>query len=74
MLKILALLVLIFIFFKAVGMVFKLLLGGGDVNRSQRYSNSQYQKKRNADVNVDHNPNKSKGYQGGEYVDYEEVE
>lgn len=74
MLKILALLVLIFIFFKAVGMVFRLLLGTGDVNRTQRYSSTQSQRKREGSINVDHNPNSSnKGYKGGEYVDYEEV-
>ena len=74
MLKVLALLVLIFIFFKALGMVFRLLLGGGDVNRTQRYSGTQNQRRREGDLNVDHNPNGSnKGYEGGEYIDYEEV-
>lgn len=75
MLKILALLVLIFIFFRAVGMVFRLLMGNSSVNRSHRYSNQQQKRKQEGDLNVDHDPNRSKkGYKGGEYVDYEEVE
>ena len=74
MLKLLALLVLIWIFFKALGMIIKTVIGGTNTNRETRYSNSNGHR-REGDIKVDHNPNKSsKGYDGGEYVDYEDVD
>ena len=74
MLKLLALLVLIWIFFKALGMILKTVIGGTTTKRESRYSNSNNHRQE-GDINVDHNPNKSnKGYDGGEYVDYEDVD
>ncbi len=74
MLKLLALLVLIWILFRALGMIIKTVIGGNNNNRRTRYSNSS-NPKREGDINVDHNPNKTnKGYEGGEYVDYEDVD
>jgi hypothetical protein len=75
MFKLLALFVLIWIFFKALGMIIRTLFGGGTKgNRKTRYSSSG-QTGRKDGINVDHNPNKSnKGYDGGEYVDYEDVD
>jgi len=73
MFKFLALLILIWIFFKAIGQIFKAVIGGPDSKRRSRYNSegSRHQ----GDINVDHDPNKSKkGYEGGEYVDYEEVD
>lgn len=76
MLKILAVLVLIYIFFRAVGVIFRTVLGSSSTNRSTRYQDNTTGKGagRKGNINVDHNPNKSKGYEGGEYVDYEEVD
>ena len=59
MFKLLALFVLFLILFRAIGMVIKMVIGGNTDNRQTRYSN----------------PNKSnKDYEGGEYVDYEDVD
>ena len=76
MIKILALLVLIWVFFKAVGMIFRTVLGSSDQNRGRRYTGySEQQGKKAGDIHVDHSSKKdSKGYDGGEYVDYEEVD
>ena len=76
MIKILALLFLIWIFFKALGQIFRTVLGGGpDINRGSRYGNTTHRQQQ-GDIHVDYDPNSrnKKGYQGGEYVDYEEVE
>jgi hypothetical protein len=75
MFKILALFVLIWIFIKAVGTVLKMVIGGStNTNKHTRYSNSSGHRPK-GDINVDHDPNKSsKGYEGGEYVDYEDVD
>jgi hypothetical protein len=73
MFKLLALLVLIWIFFKALGMIIKMVIGT-NTNKETRYTSSNNHKQ-DGDINVDHNPNKSnKGYKGGEYVDYEDVD
>lgn len=76
MLKIIALLLLIWLFFKAVGMIFRTMLGSADQNRNNRYGNNYSgNPRRKGNVNIDHDPNQSKkGYDGGEYVDYEEIE
>ena len=76
MLKIIAVLVLLWVLFRAIGMIFRTMLGA-DTNRKTRYqqSNSQHQRKRDGEINVEHNPNSSKkNFDGGEYVDYEEVD
>jgi hypothetical protein len=74
MLKLLALFVLIWIFFKALGMVIKMVFGSADTCRSTRYTDTS-NRKQDGKINVDHNPNKSnKGYEGGEYVDYEDID
>ena len=73
MLKILAILVLIWIFFKALGQIFRALLGT-DANRSTRYTSTNQRKKEGVNVDYDPNAKGSKGYKGGEYVDYEEVD
>ena len=76
MLKIIALLVLIWVFFKALGMIFRTLLGSTDPNRGSRYGRGYSGNSRKKDnINIDHNPNQSKrDYEGGEYVDYEEID
>lgn len=50
---------------------------GADANRGTRYqqNNAQRQRKQEGEVNVEHNPNTSKkNFDGGEYIDYEEVD
>jgi hypothetical protein len=76
MLKIFALLLLIWVFFKAVGMIFRTVLGSADQNRDNRYGKEfSGNTRRRGNVNVDNMPNQSnKGFDGGEYVDYEEIE
>jgi hypothetical protein len=76
MLKIFALLLLIWVFFKALGMIFRTVLGSADQERSGRFGNDYSgNSRKRGDVNIKHDPNKSqKGYDGGEYVDYEEIE
>ena len=74
MLKLLALLILIWIFFRALGMIFRTVIGGNNDHKRTRYSNFNSPKPE-GEINVDHNPNKTnKGYEGGEYVDYEDVD
>jgi len=73
MLKILALLVLIWIFFKALGQIFRALLGS-DAKRTTRYTTTNQRRKKGVNVDYDPNAKGNKGYEGGEYVDYEEVE
>jgi 3-deoxy-D-manno-octulosonic-acid transferase len=75
MLKIIAVLVLIYIFFRALGVIFKTMLGSTSENRETRYKTTGGKRaQREGNIKVDHDPKKSKGYEGGEYVDYEEVE
>lgn len=74
MFKLFALFVLIWIFFKALGMIIKMVIGSTNDNKQTRYTN-QGNRRHKGDINVDHNPNKSnKGYDGGEYIDYEDVD
>ncbi len=74
MFKFLAVFVLIWIFFKALGMIIRTMLGRTNDNRKTRYTSSG-QTRRQGDINVDHDPRRdSKGYDGGEYVDYEDVD
>jgi hypothetical protein len=74
LLKLLALLIVIWIFFKAIGQIFKVLLGRPDVNRSTRYTDTKQRKKEGINVEYDPKAKDKKGYEGGEYVEYEEVD
>ena len=80
MLKILIILILIgYVFFRVTSFVFSALFGG--INRAQQFGRNsapftRTRKAPNSNVNIDNVPNTSnqnKGYEGGEYVDYEEV-
>ncbi len=80
MLKILIILVLIgYVFYKATSFLFNGLFRGFVKNDgySNQQSHSRTRKARGGNVNIDSVPkNKSEkdmGYEGGEYVDYEEV-
>ena len=55
-------------------MIIKMVFGGNSDDKQTKYYNPN-NPGRKGDINVDHNPNKSnKGYEGGEYVDYEDVD
>ncbi len=74
MFKFFALLILIWIFFKAIGQVFKIFIAGSDTNRKTRYTNTK-RTRHEGGVQVDNNPAKAKkDYKGGEYIDFEEVD
>ncbi|MBV6645659.1 MAG: hypothetical protein KI790_09430 [Cyclobacteriaceae bacterium] len=70
-----------YLFFKVGGYIFKMFFLGASGYQQQRTSNSQYQdRKRPVDgnLNIDHMPKqkqsgKQKGFEGGDYVDFEEV-
>ncbi len=81
MLKFLVFIVLFsYIIFKGLGMLFRLLSGtSGNVKQQPHgYDGYQTRKPRDGNVNIDYMPEKDgksrkKGFRGGEYVDYEEV-
>ena len=80
MLKFIVFIVLFsYVIFKGLGLLFRLLMGspGGMKQQSHNYNPSQGRKPKDGNVNIDYMPNKgkksSKGYKGGEYIDYEEV-
>jgi len=74
MLKFLLILLLfIYLSFRIGGYLLRLLLGGNNPDQQRR----EYKKTRPRDgnVDVDYMPKKGKkGYDGGDYVDYEEVD
>ena len=59
---------LFFILFRVVAMVLRMLVG------TPRQQNFTEKKPPNSNLNVDKGGKDSKGYKGGEYVDYEEVD
>ena len=75
----LILILLIYVFYKSAGFLFKLVFGnlrsdpGSFQQRQQHYS----KKAPNSNLNIDnvpqHKTNNKSGFDGGEYVDYEEV-
>lgn len=80
MVKILLILILlIYVFYKSAGFLFKIVFGnlrsdpGSFQQRQQHYS----KKAPNSNLNIDnvpqHKTNNKSGFDGGEYVDYEEV-
>ncbi|MBL6449670.1 DUF4834 family protein [Fulvivirga sp. 29W222] len=83
MLKFLIIVFLVgFLFFKLLGLFFRVLVGRSAADRSgsRTYQSQQYQSGRSneGNVNIDYVPNNgskksSKPFKGGEYVDYEEI-
>ena len=75
----LILILIIYVFYKSAGFLFKLVFGnlrsdpGSFQQRQQHYS----KKAPNSNLNIDnvpqHKTNNKSGFDGGEYVDYEEV-
>lgn len=79
MLKLIAILVLIYFFFRSIGYVIRLLLGGGMAAKNQNpYTGHQHRKKQTSDgLHIDNMPKdgkQRKEFRGGDYVDYEEVD
>ena len=79
MLKIIAILFLLYFFFRSVGHVVRVIFGGGAATRTQNpYTNQQRRKTTRDGLHVDSPPNKQKSrkadFKGGDYVDYEEVD
>lgn len=69
-----------YLFYKIGGLLFRALSGTLGANRSDKsFSNGQQRKKpRDGNVNIDYVPNdkkkSKKSYDGGEYIDYEELD
>ena len=67
MIRFLAYILIFFILFRLVGSVFKLFLGNREQNAPKKRGNVNVQSPTKEDK-------KKKGYKGGEYIDYEEVD
>lgn len=78
MLKLIAILVLIYFFFRSVGYIIRLLLGGGMAARNQNpYARHEHKKQTRDGLHIDNVPKddkERKEFRGGDYVDYEEVD
>lgn len=83
MYKILAFILMIVLVLRGLGAVMRLLFGGNLANRAARnFQEGQNPRRKNkpagGNVNVDYVPGKGdktkKGFKGGEYVDYEDVQ
>lgn len=72
---------LFFVIFKLINFTFRLLFGSKMTNQQQRYqgfSRRKSQRPSDGNVNVDYIPkdkkaHRSSNFNGGDYVDYEEV-
>ncbi len=78
MLKIFAILALLYFFIRSVGHVVRMIFGS-TVSRSQNpYANQQGRRTTREGLHVDSSPNNKKtrktDFKGGDYVDYEEVD
>lgn len=76
---IIILILIIYVFYKTAGFLFKMVFGGlrSDPGSFQQRHQQNSKKAPNSNLNIDNVPqeqpgNKS-GYEGGEYVDFEEV-
>lgn len=79
MLKIFAILALLYFFFRSVGHVVRLIFGGRATPRAQNtHGNQQRTRTTREGLHVDSMPNNQKSkkadFKGGDYVDYEEVD
>jgi hypothetical protein len=79
MLKIFAILALLYFFFRSVGHVVRLIFGGGATTRAKNMNGNQQKRRTTKEgLNVDSMPNNNKSkkadFKGGDYVDYEEVD
>lgn len=78
MIKFLAIIALLYFFFRSIGHVMRLLFGGSVQQRAQqRPYTSQQQRTTKEGLHVDSMPSQEKqkkDFKGGDYVDYEEVD
>lgn len=80
LLKLLAILFLLYFFFKSIGQVVRVIFGGSATTRTQAPygGNRNQQRKTTRDgLHVDSAPSQQKkktDFKGGDYVDYEEVD
>ena len=75
---ILIVILLAYVFYKVGTVIMRMVAGSAGANRNDRTFSGQQQRKKppEGNVNIDYVPGKDrkgKGYDGGEYVDYEEV-
>ncbi|MBC6401672.1 MAG: hypothetical protein GDA51_06805 [Ekhidna sp.] len=79
MLKVLLILILIiYVFYKTAGFLFRLIFGplrtdSGSFQRRGQYSKKAPNSKLNIDKIPEQRTEKSTGYKGGDYIDFEEV-
>lgn len=80
MLKLLALIFLFVLFLRSIGYVLRMLFGSGLAGKTSReFRGEQARRKRprSGNVDIDYVPNKKdkkgKEFDGGDYVDYEDV-
>ena len=77
MLKILAILALFYFFFRSVGFVIRMLLGGATTRNQNTYRTGQQKTRTREGLHVDSIPKDPKqraDFKGGDYVDYEELD
>jgi len=78
MLRLLAFILLFLLLFRVVGYVMRLLLGRSTADRASTQFRQSRRRPAGGNINIDYVPGeenrKDKKYEGGEYVDYEEVD
>ena len=78
MLKLIAFILLFLLLFRAVGVVLRLLLGGSFTNRTNTQFRQTHKRPAGGNINIDYDPGKEnrkgKKFEGGDYVDFEEVD
>ena len=78
MLKLLAIILMIFLLFRSLGFFLRLFLGRAVSNQAQNpFQGQKRRRTRSGNLNVDIAPDEKKrktDFKGGEYVDYEDVQ
>jgi len=78
MLRLLAFILLFLLLFRAVGFVLRLLLGRSFTNRANTQFRQTTKRSARGNINIDYDPGKEnrkdKKFEGGDYVDFEEVD
>ena len=82
MIKVIAILFLLYFFLRSIGFIVRMFLGPGNPNsgffgqnaRPARPGPTRKTQPKGSNLNVEHPPQKSKDYDGGEYIEYEEVD
>jgi hypothetical protein len=82
MIKVIAILFLLYFFFRSIGFIVRMFLGSGNTNSGMFGQGSRPAQRpapktrpKGSNLNVDQpNQQKNKDYDGGEYIEYEEVD